>query len=70
MPFRTIISELQAERRKHPKGTISNLLYKEMGNSLYGSVTKGISHKMKFDIKTNKTIRMEASDISNPILAS
>jgi hypothetical protein len=70
MPFRTVISELQSERRKHPKGTISNLLYKEMGNSLYGSVTKGIGHKMKFDIKSNKTIRMEASDISNPVLAT
>jgi len=70
MPFRRVISELQSKRGEHEKGTISNLLYKEMGNSLYGSVTKGISHKMKFDIKTNKTIRMEASDISNPILAT
>jgi len=70
MPFLTVISELQSERRKHEKGTIENLLYKEMGNSLYGSVTKGINHKVKFDIKTNKTVRMEASDISNPILAS
>lgn len=70
MPFIKVISDLQSERRKHDKGTISNLLYKEMGNSLYGSVTKGINHKVKFDIKTNKTVRMEASDISNPILAS
>jgi hypothetical protein len=70
MPFRKVIGNLQSERRKHDKGTISNLLYKEMGNSLYGSVTKGMSHKMKFDIKSNKTVRMEASDISNPILAS
>jgi len=70
MPFKAVISELQSKRRDHEKGTISNLLYKEMGNSLYGSVTKGISHKMKFDIKTNKTLRMEASDISNPILAT
>jgi hypothetical protein len=70
MPFREVIGNLQSERRKYEKGTISNLLYKEMGNSLYGSVTKGMSHKMKFDIKSNKTVRMEASEISNPILAS
>lgn len=70
MPFLNIINDLQAKRREHEKGTISNLLYKEMGNSLYGSVTKGINHKVKFDIKTNRTVRMEASDISNPILAS
>lgn len=70
MPFRTVINDLQAERRKHLKGTIQNLLYKEMGNSLYGSVTKGINNKVKFDIKTNRTLRMESNDISNPILAS
>jgi hypothetical protein len=70
MPFRTVINDLQSERRKHPQGTISNLLYKEMGNSLYGCVTKGINHKVKFDIKTGRTVRMESNDISNPILAS
>lgn len=69
MPFRGIIKDLQSKRREHKQGTISNLLYKEMGNSLYGSVTKGINHKVKFDIKTNKTVRMEGNDISNPILA-
>jgi hypothetical protein len=70
MPFRGVISELQSERRKHKKGTIANLLYKEMGNCLYGSVTRGMNHKMRFDIKSNKTVRMEGSDLSNPILAS
>jgi hypothetical protein len=70
MPFSGVISSLQAERRKHLKGTIQNLLYKEMGNCLYGSVTKGINHKVKFDIKTNRTIRMESNEISNPIIAS
>jgi hypothetical protein len=70
MPFIDIISELQSERRKHKKGTISNLLFKEMGNSIYGSVVKGMSHKVRLDIKTNKMVRMEAGDLSNPILAS
>jgi hypothetical protein len=70
MPFREVISELQSERRKHKKGTIANLLYKEMGNSIYGSVAKGISDKVRYDIKTDRMIRMEANDIANPILAS
>jgi hypothetical protein len=70
MPFRGIISDLQSERRKHEKGTISNLLYKEMGNALYGSVSKGINHKVKYDIKTGRTVRMESNDISNPIISS
>ena len=70
LPFYEIISELQKLRREHPKGTIQNLLYKEMGNSLYGSVAKGLSHKMKYDIKADKTVRMESGPISNPIMAS
>jgi hypothetical protein len=70
MPFRGIICDLQSERCKHEKGTISNLLYKEMGNALYGSVSKGINHKVKYDIKTGRTVRMESNDISNAIISS
>jgi hypothetical protein len=70
LPFSEIVSDLQKKRGEHRKGTLENLLYKEMGNSLYGSVAKGISNKMRYDIKTNKTVRMEAGSISNPIMAS
>jgi hypothetical protein len=70
LPFYEVISELQSSRREHPKGTIQNLLYKEMGNSLYGSVSKGLSNKMKYDIKMGKTVRMEAGSLTNPIMAS
>jgi hypothetical protein len=70
LPFYEVISDLQSARIKHPKGTIQNLLYKEMGNSLYGSVSKGLSNKMKYDIKMGKTVRMEAGALTNPIMAS
>ena len=69
-PFFNVIKSLQAERRKHPKGTINNLLYKELGNSIYGLTAKGIANKRKFDIKVGKTVRMEGNDLSNPIIAS
>ena len=69
-PFKEIISDIQSKRRKHPKGSINNLLYKEMGNSIYGTVVRGISDKKRFDIKSGKTQRMMASEMSNPILAS
>jgi hypothetical protein len=69
-PFEKIITKIQKMRRDYKKGTISNLFYKEMGNSIYGNVVKGMSDKRKFDIKTKKTIRMDASSLSNPLIAS
>ena len=69
-PFKSIITEIQGKRREYPKGSINNLLYKEMGNSIYGAVVRGMRDKRKFDIKTGRTIRMEAGELSNPIIAS
>jgi hypothetical protein len=69
-PFKPEIKEIQSERRKHPKGTINNLMEKEKGNSIYGQVVRGMSNKKNFDIKSGMNLRMEASVLSNPILAS
>jgi hypothetical protein len=69
-PFKIIIKEIQSKRREYPKGSINNLLYKEMGNSIYGSVVRGMNDKKKYDIKSGRNLRMEASDLSNPIIAS
>ena len=69
-PFKEIISEIQSKRREHPKGTISNLMYKEIGNSIYGSVVRGMSDKRKYDNKSGKTVRMRAHFLTNPIIAS
>jgi hypothetical protein len=51
-PFRQILQQVQEQRREYPKGSISNLMYKEIGTSIYGSVVRGRSNKRKFDIKT------------------
>jgi hypothetical protein len=45
-------------------------MYKEIGYIIYGSIVIGVSYKRKFDIKTGKTLRLEGSDLSNPIIAS
>src|SRR5947209_6521379 len=42
-PFKSIITEIQGKRREYPKGSINNLLYKEMGNSIYGAVVRSCS---------------------------
>jgi hypothetical protein len=69
-PFSSVVKIVQAQRREYPKGTISNLMYKEIGNSIYGSVVRGIGNKRKFDIKSKGTIRMVGDDLTNPIIAS
>lgn len=69
-PFQNTIKELQASRRQYPKGTVNNLIYKDLGNSLYGLVSKGISNKKKYDVKTGDTKRVSSNDLSNPIMAS
>jgi hypothetical protein len=69
-PFDTIIKIVQEKRREYQKGTISNLLYKEIGNSIYGSVVRGMVNKRKFDIKTKTTQRLSGDDLSNPLIAS
>ena len=69
-PFHAIIKDIQKFRRKFPKGHINNLLYKEMGNSIYGNVVRGMSDKRSFDSITGKTFRVTGTPLSNPILAS
>lgn len=69
-PFYDIIKELQIERKKYKPKTLNNLLYKEIGNSIYGNVVRGISNKRLFDIKTGGMKTLGANEISNPILGS
>ena len=68
-PYRDIIKGLQSKRREHQPKTFYNLLYKTIGNSIYGQVAMGFSGKTGFDIKTHSFIRISGGDLSNPILA-
>jgi hypothetical protein len=69
-PFYKIIKEVQGMRVKYPKGSFRNLLYKEIGNSIYGNVVRGMSNKKSFDTLTGKMFRVKGTELSNPILAS
>lgn len=69
-PYRNLIEFLQNERRKYPKKTIMNELYKEMANSVYGQTVRGIGIKNKLDVSTGEVKRMKAGELSNPIIGS
>lgn len=68
--FNAIINKLQSLRIQYPKGTVNNMLYKELGNGIYGNIVKGISNKKEFDTLTGQMSRVKASELSIPILAS
>jgi hypothetical protein len=69
-PFMGILKSVQELRREYPKGTISNYMYKEIANGIYGSVVRGIGNKRKFDLKSKGTVRMLGDDLTNPLIAS
>jgi hypothetical protein len=69
-PFKNIITKIQNLRNSFPKGSINNLMYKEIGNSIYGSIVRGLNEKLKFDNKTGTQKRIPANFLSNPILGS
>jgi hypothetical protein len=69
-PYRRIMADLQSKRRSHAKGSFHDLMYKLIGNSVYGLVSQGISGKTAFDTKTKTYVKVGGGDLANPILAS
>jgi hypothetical protein len=69
-PFRSIVKKLQSLRRLYPKKTFYNLMYKEIGNSIYGQIAMGLSGKNKFDVSSNSYKKIQGSFLTNPLLAS
>lgn len=69
-PFFDIINELQANRRKHPKKSAMERIWKDLGNMLYGKVVCGISNKTSLDARTNLMKSMVGSEITNPIIGT
>ena len=45
-------------------------MYKQIGNSVYGQVSTGLSCKKTFDHRTNSYVKREGGSLSNPLLAS
>lgn len=69
-PFLSSIKEIQRLRSQHPKGSILNALYKELGNSQYGLTARGISANKKFDLKLGKSVKLDVNEFANPLICS
>jgi len=69
-PYLDVIKFLQEERRKYPKDTLYNLLYKQLGNSIYGQTGQGLGSVKRFNSRSNSLEDIGTSLLSNPIISS
>lgn len=77
-PFVAFTSHINAERKRHPKGTPEELLAKECGNSLYGKLAQGVAaqktvHRKAvkvFDTRDGTMGDLPESNISNGAYAA
>jgi len=68
-PFELVIGELSRRRAKHPKGTLQNEMFKQLGNSLYGKLGQGIKGTTSYNTRDDRRIRHRqgraGSELSN-----
>jgi len=69
-PYLDVIKFLQEERRKYPKDTLYNLLYKQLGNSIYGQTGQGLGSVKRFNSRSNSLEDIGTSLLSNPLISS
>lgn len=69
-PFERFVIECANRRKSFPKGTLDELLWKEIGNSTYGKTAQGLRRKRVFDSRSGHHVDLPASQISNPYLAA
>jgi hypothetical protein len=66
-PFTRLVQE---RRRAAAKGTFDDLLWKEIGNSLYGKTAQGVRGSQVFDPQTGRSRPVGPSAITNPWFAA
>ena len=69
-PFRGFTTRCIEERKKHPKGSLENLFWKELVNSTYGKTAQGLRERRIYDLRDKTTKKLEQSKITNPVYAS
>ena len=69
-PFEEFTRETQRRRKAAVKGSVDELAWKEIGNSLYGKLAQGLSGKRGYNSRTRRSEPIEGSKITNPFLAA
>src|SRR5712671_2780314 len=69
-PFEIVIRDLLERRNRHPKGSLQNEMFKQLGNSLYGKTCPGIAGNTAFNTREEVHEEIGPSKITNAYIAS
>lgn len=68
--FGGFIRTCTANRKSYEKGTLEELLWKELTNSVYGKTAQGLHDRRVYDLRDRRSKRLPASKITNPYYAA
>lgn len=69
-PFADFAKYCVDQRNLSPKGSLDNLLWKEIVNSTYGKTAQGLRERRVYDLRDAETKVLPPSNITNPAFAS
>jgi hypothetical protein len=69
-PFMVVINDLINRRQRHKPGTLSNEMFKQMANSLYGKLGQGITGRTSYSTRDDRPEEIGPSNITNPFIAA
>lgn len=69
-PFADFARYCVDRRNAFPKGTLQNLMWKEIVNSTYGKTGQGLRERRVYDLRDAETKLLPPSDITNPAFAA
>lgn len=69
-PFADFAKSCVDKRNGYPKGTLQNLMWKEIVNSTYGKTGQGLRERRVYDLRDADTKLLPPSEITNPAFAA
>lgn len=69
-PFESFVSFVRKMRKSYTKKSCDELLWKEIGNSVYGKLAQGLQGKTAFDTTTGLSKKIDRSAITNAYFAA
>ncbi|MBE0507526.1 MAG: hypothetical protein IBX50_12545 [Marinospirillum sp.] len=68
--FGSFMQLVREKRNSHAKGSLEELLWKELGNSVYGKTAQGLRAKTGFELQSGLSKKIPRSAITHPFFAA
>jgi len=68
--FETFTTHIRDLRARYPKGSLDEQYAKLIGNGLYGKLAQGLHAKNVFDTRTEKSVELPHSVLTNEVMAA